>query len=384
MGKFLAFIKKHKFSTAMLTIFVIAPVVGYGVMNKEKVDLHVFDKTLVWSYNRPLGENNYVLYRNGKAIFSTKQQTKLKDYEGDLIAPEEITEFNTEYSPKGITFTWNRPLDSGSVNEYYVNVESNIGGIVSSSDKVTLESSSGVSYYIVSFNNKDETVKEESFSLDTKDIAEGIYDIKIVAVDESGNKSNPFIKSIEIYKPYIVNNKIRNNSSKAFNYKVYLDGRGIAVKGHKIDASNFEDTSAPNTVSDIKVWLRGDSASLIWTPVKDNGTNYSVEIVGEAEDGEKVIGNGNVSSYVSGVSGYYYRINALSEYTVSSEDKFTTSTLLANEDIPYDNTYIHIAAVDKNGNIGDTFTKLIEKKESNVEGVVVDSPQEESISSDIE
>lgn len=85
---------------------------------------------------------------------------------------------------------------------------------------------------------------------------------------------------------------------------------------------------------------------------KDYGGSYYMQIPGYTDVKDFY--------YTSGFNGWRYVINEQSSYTITGTDTFT-STQLLNIDVANEGKYLHVAAVDKDGNISTTFTIRLPK-----------------------
>lgn len=357
--KISSFIKKRKIILGLIPCFVVLPVFVFARISKPNIDLNVFDSTLIWRYNKNLGDDKFVVYKNGEVLLSTKQ-TKLKDNVNmDKTPPNSIEELNITHSGKKINIEWNEPNDNGDTNTYKINVEDDKGNIKASSNEMVLNSTSGVSEYKILFNGNEFYVSDTEFEINSEDIDEGIYNIDIVAIDKTGNKSDVLRKTLDIYKPYISNDKIEIDNGKEYDYKLYLGGKNIKVNGNVIDMSTVRDISAPDALSNVLIWNRGSSLSAIWKPTKDLGSKYDVEIIGTDRYGNTVANEDILEGKESGVKGYYYAIKSGDGYTLSSEDSFSKGTILLNANIDVENPYFYIAPVDNAGNMGEVLIKKI-------------------------
>lgn len=124
----------------------------------------------------------------------------------------------------------------------------------------------------------------------------------------------------------------------------------------------MKDLAAPNSIDYITLGGTDDEPVISWDVPNDNGTMYYHQVKSyEATDTDKPIGVSNITedNYVSGVMGYYYRINAYNYGTVNKNDKFSSTNTITTTKSNY-RTYLHIAAVDYAGNIGPTRAFVIE------------------------
>lgn len=354
------FTKKHKLLLLLGGVVVSIPVAAIMYINKPKLELKIFDGTLIWKYNKSIGNANYVLFRDDEEILISKEIKYRDNNSGDKLAPESVDALDIVYKEDDIIFSWKKSNDLGNVNKYYVAVRSKDGEIIAKSNEILVESISGIAEYEIKFNNNVYVVDKEECTINIKDIKDGIYDICITVKDKAGNVSDTYTENIEIYRPYIENNEIKINDSKKYSYKAYIDNEQINLINNKIDLNDLRDLAAPNKIEKISVWNRGDSASIMWSPVKDNASKFDVVIVGNTVSGDKVAGAGEVTGKASGVDGYVYAITESADYKLTASDNFTNKTVLLNVNLPYEKNYIHVAAIDKAGNIGIPFVKIID------------------------
>jgi len=140
---------------------------------------------------------------------------------------------------------------------------------------------------------------------------------------------------------------------------VYRDGQQIYA-GYD---SNYTDNAAvdmekPNKVEELNyVFSRSNkNVVLTWTAPSDNGSDYTYSIQGQLRDGS--VGSVQDPTHAivtSGIAGYIVTQDNNANTAISS-GSITTSTngLTISPDAA--NPYIHVAAVDRNGNVGPTQT----------------------------
>ncbi len=132
------------------------------------------------------------------------------------------------------------------------------------------------------------------------------------------------------------------------------------------------DTASPDIIDMTKVCktVVGESEIRIsFEKPADNGTKYYHQVKSFSKDTQELlcISNQTVNTLTSGVVGYYYVLSDLDKLTVSSshnylkevgENPFLTVPLTEGK------RYLHIAAVDRAGNIGPAISIMISKQES--------------------
>lgn len=161
------------------------------------------------------------------------------------------------------------------------------------------------------------------------------------------------------------------NESMLYNYASYSNqnsGHGNATIS-LLDSSQFEnymnnvkiwDMAAPNVPYNISIDGKTDSSGnstliIKWERPNDNGTDYWHKVESyNADTGELLNTSQSLkSNSTSGVKGYHYYIDNNSTGTVTTSNTFTSSQEI---EISLDDQqkWIHIAAVDNVGNLGET------------------------------
>lgn len=123
------------------------------------------------------------------------------------------------------------------------------------------------------------------------------------------------------------------------------------------------DKAAPNRPSNGIVIDRTVSNTKVqWNKPSDNGTTYYHKVDAyNLGNISTVIKTSNTTTDVvkTGVVGYYYYVDGSSSGTVNKNHSYTTSNQL-NLGAITTNRYVHVAAVDGAGNLGGTYTFLVE------------------------
>ena len=167
------------------------------------------------------------------------------------------------------------------------------------------------------------------------------------------------------------------NTSLLINYKTTLGGGnrrnndGYAKislydniqKDTYLNGVYLKDKAAPNKPSGGKVTERTNSnVKVQWNKPSDNGTTYYHKVdaynIGNITN---IIKTSNITTDVvkTGVAGYYYYVDEKSSGTVTKSHSYTTSDTL-NLGAITSNKYVHVAAVDRAGNLGGTYTFMVE------------------------
>ncbi len=159
----------------------------------------------------------------------------------------------------------------------------------------------------------------------------------------------------------------KNNSSYnggLHGYAVIRPDVRFSVYQQKNHLSVTPDKAAPNKPFNGKVILTDGekrTADISWSAPDDNGTVYrhkvtAYEITGSNAIGA-VLGESNITTdnIVSGVVGYYYYSDTTATGTVTKNHAYTESPLAPGVPLRDKTTYLHVAAVDRAGNLGATY-----------------------------
>lgn len=160
----------------------------------------------------------------------------------------------------------------------------------------------------------------------------------------------------------------KNNSSYnggLHGYAVIRPDVRFSVYQAKSHLSVTPDKAAPDKPFNGKVILTDGekrTADISWSAPVDNGTSYrhkvaAYEITGSNTVGA-VLGESNVTTdnIVSGVAGYYYYSDTNATGTVTKNHTYTESPLAPGIPLRDKTTYLHVAAVDRAGNLGVTYS----------------------------
>lgn len=131
--------------------------------------------------------------------------------------------------------------------------------------------------------------------------------------------------------------------------------------------SSMQDTSdlaKPNVPYDLAVKSTDNGkATIIWYEPDDNGTKYQHKVTAYSLDDGTNLGTSNVTTDVitSGTVGYYYYYDTESTGTAGKSNTYTESRQAVIPILPDSpKTYLHVAAVDRAGNVGPTATIAVD------------------------
>lgn len=157
--------------------------------------------------------------------------------------------------------------------------------------------------------------------------------------------------------------------------KVSLHSETIGfVDTLKLNGVRAADLAPPAAVARKVVMepVGGLRVKMVWNPPEDNGTEYFHMVKSYIAGSERPVCSSNVTRNVlaSGVAGYYYLVDGAPQTAVTpSNGKFTPdsagTTELSGTD-PAEKRYLHVAAVDRAGNLGKTAHICIESGDGRV------------------
>lgn len=134
------------------------------------------------------------------------------------------------------------------------------------------------------------------------------------------------------------------------------------ISGDAITNIYTPDTAAPDKPSNGEISANNDNIVITWKRPEDNGTDYWHKIQSYLKDENSLSGTGDLlneeivkANVLTGVKGYYYYIDNLSSGTVTKSNTFVNENSI---EVPVATTdrYLHVAAVDKAGNLSGTYT----------------------------
>ena len=131
--------------------------------------------------------------------------------------------------------------------------------------------------------------------------------------------------------------------------------------------SSLQDTSdlaKPNVPYDLAVKSTDNGkATIIWYEPDDNGTKYQHKVEAYSLDDGTNLGTSNVTTDVitSGTVGYYYYFDTESSGAAGKSHTYTEKLEAVIDILPdAPKTYLHVAAVDRAGNVGPTATIAVD------------------------
>lgn len=114
-----------------------------------------------------------------------------------------------------------------------------------------------------------------------------------------------------------------------------------------------QDVVAPDKPSFSKATRNGQKISVQGLTTKDNGSNYTYTVLATGQNsGTKLKSNSISVNQTSGFDKYVYQVNSIPTVKLAASDKTVTDA--SSFTVPTSDSYIHIAAVDKAGNVSDT------------------------------
>ncbi len=142
------------------------------------------------------------------------------------------------------------------------------------------------------------------------------------------------------------------------------------VSGQKLDGVTATDQAAPDRITEQTVEKKALSDSMLevqWQTPKDNGTLYYHKAESYEVGTQKLMCTSNITAdtLTVGVKGYYYVTDTSSYTKATVQNSFQTGRSLR---IAVTDTkqYLHVAAVDLAGNVGESIHIPIQKKDPEV------------------
>lgn len=135
--------------------------------------------------------------------------------------------------------------------------------------------------------------------------------------------------------------------------KLYRDDK-LLYEGYLSDYrdTSSKDMSAPKMIGKTTVTRTQNNIDVSFAPAKDVGTDYSYRIQAVANDGKTTPLSKSVNvNVMSGIKGYAY---VFDKYPISNPTVLnTTGTTLSTSINDAEDRYLHIRAIDNNGNLGE-------------------------------
>lgn len=159
----------------------------------------------------------------------------------------------------------------------------------------------------------------------------------------------------------------KNNSSYnggLHGYAVIRPDVRFSVYQQKSHLSVTPDKAVPNKPFNGKVILTDGekrTADISWSAPADNGTSYRHKVTAYEITGSNTVGatlgesNITTDNIVSGVAGYYYYSDTNATGTATKNHTYTVNPLAPGVTLQDKTTYLHVAAVDRAGNLGATY-----------------------------
>lgn len=359
--------------------------IGFGLsilffVPKEKIDLYIEDNHITWkdeSGKNTLG-SKYYIYNDDFLVNKVTEQSyfltkeKLIDEEG----PEKVNKVNINYTEKTIYFTWEDVKDLGTNNNIWVSLYNENEKQISYSNSVNMNYSSGVYKYILELNGEEYEIYDTEFTVERERLNSGITMAKLYAIDNRGNKG--VVSNIPLYNYNIILSKEDNllryhidDSTQEYKYKAYINGeeKGFISSAEDLN-SLIIDKSAPSLVTNTNFDIKYKKVNITWKDVVDTGTDYLVRLESYGLTYYNTAYSDDIKiNKTSETKGYFYAINKTDDYIVTDEDDFTNRTDIDFEG-DYGRYYIHLAAVDNEGNLSKTSTFNFELKDLSINNII--------------
>lgn len=117
------------------------------------------------------------------------------------------------------------------------------------------------------------------------------------------------------------------------------------------------DTAGPNPVSNVNVSVSNRYPQILWSPSSgDNGTTYNYQIMGISPSGSSPLSNNYPVTVTTGLKGYSVVVDS-NPNTVPDNVIETTGTSYSWPGQVSSNFYVHVAAVDNQGNLSSVVHK---------------------------
>lgn len=365
-------IKKNKLINLGIGIS-ICTLIGIGILSYDSsvLELNKDENILKWDFNKDYSMKNkkFQLCLNDEVILTTNDYEYDNYKKIDLVSPVEVSGYKHDYDENGVTVTWNKVDDIGTLNNYVLNVINDKNKSIKKSNTITEEYVSGFKTFKVYLNdNLIEETKETSVLINKEDLIEGVNTIKVEALDNEDNTSSSSYEFVYYKLDYKIENNIlyplNNDSSQTYNYQLKIEGNEETYEfTDKFDISQlFLDKVAPSQPS-VTYSIKNNNLLCLNYSSEDNSSDYSYSISGVgATLNNKVYSEKLSYSNKQGFKGFYYYFGDSADYNVTDKDTFTDKNYIEIPNLEYKTYYLHIVAVDNAGNISEKAKYKIENK----------------------
>lgn len=353
-------------SSAIAAILVITTI--YILKPKNNIYLERSNFDLTWSVkdNKIPDDSKFEVYNEKFKVAETVEQ-KYSLTEENLVdekGPDIIKKATIDYGKDVIGITWESIDDLGSDNDISIKMYDQKDKLLEFSNDVRINYVSGFSKYYIEYMGETFDTTYTKFEIDRSKLQAGENKINIYSMDKRGNKSE--IAQIPVYNYNATLTDDNSNITcsigdklQQYTYSIFIND-SLNEDLTTIDMINtqLKDTSAPNEVGSININTSKNIISANWNDVKDRELEYKirVEAVGNSYK-NRVYSNELTVDKSSGVKGYFYAINDTQNYSVTEEKDTFVEKPTISVTSTYGTHYIHVAAIDNNGNISTTTTK---------------------------
>ena len=117
-------IKKNKLINLGIGIS-ICTLIGIGILSYDSsvLELNKDENILKWDFNKDYSMKNkkFQLCLNDEVILTTNDYEYDNYKKIDLVSPVEVSGYKHDYDENGVTVTWNKVDDIGTLNNYVLN-----------------------------------------------------------------------------------------------------------------------------------------------------------------------------------------------------------------------------------------------------------------------
>lgn len=379
-----AFIKRGAITAVVVSL---CGVVWYIKEVPVKAEVIMNNNVLEWNPSRDnLKGITFEIFKDGNKIHETSQLKFIDEKQKDTGAPSEIKEIETYRNIGNIKIAWKIPDDRSSNNKYQVFATNRMGLKVFKTEEISGGIVSGVDKYVVKFNGKEYQAKTPEFTLETKDLKPGTYTIEIKSVDKAGNSSEFKTFAFDYHKIdfNFKEGKLIPKDSRYTNesHNFYMIDKALA-RDYSADIPQYDkkmflinenllnilDSGMKPTMTSPSYVKKNEELIFSWSkPKSGKSTNeFYVEAVNK-ETLERTYSDLIEIESSSNMLGYHYALNTSSDYTVTPNDKYTSSNSVSVnlKELKIDKKYyFHIATIDNSGIMSMTKTIQVNVKTSN-------------------